>query len=95
MKQKEDIYTADMFTDDNPQAASYNKNQSHHCIWCGDEVSAARWALGRTACLYCGEEMAMQERVSWCVAPMHKSNYMLITNRDDLKGLNNKGGLIR
>ncbi len=31
----------------------------------------------------------------YTVAPMHKSNYMLITNRDDLKGLNNKGGLIK
>jgi len=26
---------------------------------------------------------------------MHKSNYMLITNLDDLKGINNKGGLFR
>jgi hypothetical protein len=29
------------------------------------------------------------------VAPMHKSNYMLITNTDDLVGLNNKGGLVK
>jgi len=26
---------------------------------------------------------------------MHKSNYMLITNREDLKGINNKGGFHR
>jgi hypothetical protein len=26
---------------------------------------------------------------------MHKSNYMLITNRADLIGLNNKGGLVK
>jgi len=26
---------------------------------------------------------------------MHKSNYMLITNRDDLLGINNKGGLVK
>jgi hypothetical protein len=26
---------------------------------------------------------------------MHKSNYMLFTNADDLKGINNKGGLVK
>jgi hypothetical protein len=26
---------------------------------------------------------------------MHKSNYMLITDLSDLRGLNNKGGLIK
>jgi len=26
---------------------------------------------------------------------MHKSNYMLITDRADLVGLNNKGGLVK
>jgi len=43
----------------------------------------------------CGEAQAVDERASWCVAPMHKSNYMLITNPDDLLGINNKGGLIK
>jgi hypothetical protein len=27
--------------------------------------------------------------------PMHKSNYIACFNRDDLKGINNKGGLIK
>jgi hypothetical protein len=27
--------------------------------------------------------------------PMHKSNYMMITDMADLKGINNKGGLHR
>jgi len=26
---------------------------------------------------------------------MHKSNYLLITDRDDLLGINNKGGMYR
>jgi len=26
---------------------------------------------------------------------MHKSNYMVITNKLDLQGLNNKGGLVK
>lgn len=46
-------------------------------------------------CIECGDELAKQKAKMYTVAPMHKSNYMLITNRDDLKGLNNKGGLIK
>ena len=66
-----------------------------NCCWCGDDVEPRRWALGYRACLYCGEELARQERKSWCVAPMHKSNYVLVTNPADLLGINNKGGLVK
>jgi hypothetical protein len=41
----------------------------------------------------CGEDNAQLRRFT--IAPMHKSNYMLITDYDDLKGINNKGGLHR
>jgi len=58
-------------------------------------VPAARVALGYRVCLFCGEEDARQERKSWTVVPLHKSNYMLLTNKEDLKGINNKGGLFR
>ena len=66
-----------------------------NCCWCGDDVAPRRWVLGIRSCLPCGEEQAIKERALWCVAPMHKSNYMLVTNKDDLIGLNNKGGLVR
>ena len=65
------------------------------CIDCGDDVHIERWRLGFKYCLFCGEELARQERKTWCVAPMHKSNYMLITDKKDLTGLNNKGGLVK
>ena len=65
------------------------------CIFCGEYITAGRWELGYRSCLFCGEEQARQERSHWCVAPMHKSNYMLITNKTDLAGLNNKGGLVK
>lgn len=65
------------------------------CTHCGDPVPAKRAALGYRLCLWCGEEAAREERAGWCIAPMHKSNYVLITNRQDLQGLNNKGGLVR
>jgi hypothetical protein len=29
------------------------------------------------------------------IVPMHKSNYMMITDMEDLKGINNKGGFHR
>jgi len=66
-----------------------------NCCWCGDDVASGRWALGIRSCLTCGETQAVKARASWCVAPMHKSNYMLITNRQDLAGLNNKGGIVK
>jgi len=66
-----------------------------YCCSCGDEVDGKRYVLGYRTCLPCGEIQALEARASWCVAPMHKSNYMLITNHDDLIGLNNKGGLVK
>lgn len=65
------------------------------CCWCGDDVHPKRWALGYRTCLPCGEKQAAKDRASWCIAPMHKSNYMLVTQREDLTGLNNKGGLVK
>lgn len=63
-----------------------------YCI-CGDPIIPKRAKLGYTTCLPCGEKQA--KSVKHTVAPMHKSNYMLFTNREDLKGINNKGGLHR
>ena len=63
------------------------------CVACGDTFSAARRGAGYQLCLPCGEQQA--RRVKHTVAPMHKSNYMLISNQDDLIGLNNKGGLVK
>jgi hypothetical protein len=60
----------------------------HECVCCGGAVHPARWALGRHTCLPCGEASAQQERKGWTVAPMPKSNYILITDPALLKGLN-------
>lgn len=68
---------------------------THTCPQCGDPVPQARVALGRRLCLPCGEEQARVERRGWTIAPLHKSNYILLTSREDLKGVNNKGGLHR
>lgn len=71
------------------------KRMKPNCIKCGDEYSIKRHHAGYKTCLWCGEEDAREARSSWCVAPMHKSNYVLITNTDDLAGLNNKGGIVK
>jgi hypothetical protein len=41
----------------------------------------------------CGEAAAKQRKHT--IVPMHKSNYIVVTNREDLKGINNKGGFYR
>ena len=58
-----------------------------------NNVPQARRQLGYATCLPCGEKAA--SKVRHTVVNMHKSNYMLFTNLDDLKGINNKGGLHR
>lgn len=65
------------------------------CRVCGAPTNPHRLRLGYQTCLPCGEDMAKQERAFWCIAPMHKSNYTLITNPADLLGINNKGGLVK
>jgi hypothetical protein len=67
----------------------------YDCTLCGDDISPARYKLGYRTCMMCGEEAARAIRAAWCVAPLHKSNYMLITDRRDLAGLNNKGGIVK
>lgn len=58
------------------------------CRNCGDDIDLRRWSLGYKHCLVCGETLAKQ--VKHTIAPMHKSNYVLITDTDLLRGLNNK-----
>ena len=56
------------------------------CSVCGAEYAAARWALKYLTCLTCGEKAA--RRVKHTVAPLPKSNYVLISDPSLLKGLN-------
>ena len=63
------------------------------CLQCGDEFDIARYKLGLRVCMVCGDKLA--HKVRRCIVPMHKSNYVLITDLNDLRGINNKGGLIK
>jgi hypothetical protein len=65
------------------------------CKICGDGIFPPErfTKLGIAVCLNCGDEIAHERKFT--VVPMHKSNYVACFNRDDLKGINNKGGLIK
>ena len=68
-------------------------NFKHLCRRCGEDISRGRWKLGYKFCLPCGDVVAKQ--VVRTVVPMHKSNYILITDKDLLTGVNNKGGIVK
>ena len=69
-----------------------------NCIHCGEEYPLARWLANadnkqhRERCADCADLLPPPIRT---VANLHKSNSILITNRDDLIGINNKGGLVK
>jgi len=55
---------------------------------CGNEIDSRRVALGYFTCLMCGEKEAKKRRFT--IAPINKSNYMMITDKELLKQLNPK-----
>lgn len=68
------------------------------CFCCGETYNPLRLAaqLQHTLpklCLVCGDVRAKQHKHT--IVPMHKSNYVPITNLEDLKGINSKGGWYR
>lgn len=58
------------------------------CKDCGDSYPDARRNLGYRTCLECGDREARS--VKRAVAPISKSNYMLISNPAELAQLNPK-----
>jgi hypothetical protein len=47
---------------------------------CDGEVDPRRWNLGLHWCLACASP-----RKEFCSVPMHKSNLVLVTNKEELK----------
>jgi DNA-directed RNA polymerase subunit RPC12/RpoP len=58
----------------------------YQCIDCGNDVAEARYQLGYKTCLVCGEKHALQYKHT--IVPMPKSNYIVVTDLELLKGLN-------
>lgn len=63
------------------------------CVMCDETVAPRRWDAGYHWCMPCGEREA--RKVKHCIVPMHKSNYVVIYDKRDLMGINNKGGFYR
>jgi len=57
---------------------------SRQCVECGDDVSNGRYKLGYKTCLSCGDALQYKH----CIVPMPKSNYIVVTDLELLKGLN-------
>ena len=57
-----------------------------HCY--GGHVEYRRWKAGYTTCLPCGDEIAKARKHT--IAPINKSNPMVITDPELLKQLNPK-----
>lgn len=55
---------------------------------CGDAIDPRRSALGYSSCPVCGDREARQVRFT--TVPLNKSNYVVISNRAELKQLNPK-----
>lgn len=58
------------------------------CRECFAPFSCERFRLGYSVCLECGDKQA--HAVTYCTAPINKSNYMLISNYAELAQLNPK-----
>jgi hypothetical protein len=59
-----------------------------HCMLCDDAYPIERMRLGYAVCLPCGDEIAKERKFT--IVPMHKSNYVAVTNHLDIKQLNPK-----
>ena len=56
------------------------------CLICGAEVNHERWRIGYKMCMPCGESAARSVRHT--IVPVAKSNYVVVTDSELLKGLN-------
>lgn len=67
------------------------------CKHCKKPFPQARFdALeGQPSQSYCIDHAHLAPRVVRTVVPMHKSNYVAMFNINDIRGINNKGGLVR
>ena len=66
----------------------HNRRLKPRCVICDDIYSAKRANAGYHICMPCGDAQA--RATIRTIVPMHKSNYMLFTDLEDLKQLNPK-----
>lgn len=57
----------------------------YQCAMCAASVNPARYEIGYTTCKPCGEKAA--RKVKHCIVPIHKSSYIVVTDRTLLSQL--------
>ena len=75
---------------DNAPAYQPDAHDCVECLSCGDLYPARRAQLGYSVCLSCGEQNAIEQRAGWCIVPTPKGHYTRVTNKEELKHLNQK-----
>ena len=76
-----------------PHYLFIRKDLFMQCVYCIKQVPIKRHDIGYVTCLDCGDKQARS--VKHTVVPMHKSNYVVVSNPRDLIGINTKGGLTK
>ena len=69
------------------------QTRTYNCIVCGDPILPEARQLISDLCKPCGEAAARTYKHT--IVPLHKSNYIVVTDRNILTGVNNKGGLVK
>ncbi len=64
-----------------------SSSENKYCR-CGEIIETERYEKGYFICLTCGEEKARRKLRT--VVPLHKGNYILVENKEDLKNLDPK-----
>lgn len=72
-------------------AEDYHLPICTHCY--AVRVEPQRRHMARPTCMPCGEKIAKERKHT--IVPMHKSNYVPVTDMEMLIGINNKGGLTK
>ena len=62
-----------------PADAGLGESVLCSALGCENTVPAGRRNLGYGLCLPCGEKIARKRAAQHCIVPMHKSNYVLVT----------------
>jgi hypothetical protein len=60
------------------------------CRSCGELYDYRRRQLGYNFCLDCGDFLAREERLGWCIVPLPKQGYTIVNDKHELKQLNQK-----
>lgn len=59
-----------------------------YCYICRDTYSDQRAQLGYVTCPACGDKAAQAQAKQHCIVPMHKSNYVVVSDLTMLRMLN-------